>query len=111
IGIPALAAYEHSLLEYATHLLQAIPGLKIIGTAVNKASVLSFILDGHPNEEIAKHLDRQGIAVRAGHHCALPAHRHFGLESTVRPSLAFYNNKADVDALVQAVHSLIRKSP
>ena len=108
IGMPALAAYEHSLLEYATPLLQAIPGLKIIGTAANKASVLSFILDGHLNEEIAKHFDRRGIAVRAGHHCALPAQRHFGLESTVRPSLAFYNNKADVDALVQALHALIK---
>ena len=108
IGIPALAAYEHSLLEYATPLLQAVPGLRLIGTAANKASVLSFVLDGHPNDEIAKHFDRRGIAVRAGHHCALPAHRHFGLESTVRPSLAFYNNKADVDALVQALHSLIR---
>ena len=108
IGIPALAAYEHSLLEYATPLLQAVPGLRLIGTAANKASVLSFILDGHPNEEIAKHFDRRGIAVRAGHHCALPAQRHFGLESTVRPSLAFYNNKADVDALVQALHSLIK---
>ena len=109
LGIPALAAYEHSLLEYATPLLLGVPGLRLIGTATNKASVLSFILDGHSNEDIAKHLDRQGIAVRAGHHCALPAQRHFGLESTVRPSLAFYNNRADVDALVQTLHSLIRK--
>ncbi len=109
IGIPAIAAYEHSLLEYATPLLQAVPGLRLIGTAATKASVLSFILDGHANEDIAKHFDRQGIAVRAGHHCALPALRHFGLESSVRPSLAFYNNKADVDALVQAIYSLIRR--
>jgi len=109
VGIPALAAHEHSLLEYATPLLQAVPGLRLIGTAPNKASVLSFILEGHSNEKVAKHLDRRGIAVRAGHHCALPAQRHFGLESTVRPSLAFYNNKADVDALVRALHSLIKK--
>ena len=109
VGIPAIAAYEHSLLEYATNLLNGIPGLRFIGTAANKASVLSLIIDGHSNENIAKHLDRQGIAVRAGHHCALPAQRHFGLESTVRPSLAFYNNRADIDALVQALHSLIKK--
>jgi len=108
IGIPAIAAYEHSLLEYATNLLNGIPGLRFIGTATNKASVLSLIIDGHSNESIAKHLDSQGIAVRAGHHCALPAQRHFGLESTVRPSLAFYNNRADVDALVQALYSLIK---
>jgi len=109
VGIPAIAAYEHSLLEYATNLLSGIPGLRFIGTAANKASVLSLIIDGHSNEKIAKHLDGQGIAVRAGHHCALPAQRHFGLESTVRPSLAFYNNRADIDALVQALHSLIKK--
>jgi len=108
IGIPAIAAYEHSLLEYATNLLSGIPGLRLIGTAANKASVLSLTIDRHSNESIAEHLDSQGIAVRAGHHCALPAQRRFGLESTVRPSLAFYNNRADVDALVQALHSLIK---
>ncbi|MEI6035543.1 MAG: SufS family cysteine desulfurase [Verrucomicrobiae bacterium] len=108
LGIPAIAAYEHALLEYATPLLLDIPGLRLIGTAANKASVLSFVLDGHSNESVAKHLDGQGIAVRAGHHCAQPAQRHFGLESTVRPSLAFYNNRADIDALVQAIRSLIK---
>ncbi len=109
IGIPAIAAYEHSLLEYATHLLQSVPGLRLIGTAASKASVLSFILDGCSNEKIASHLDRKGIAVRAGHHCALPSQRHFGIESTVRPSLAFYNTRADIDSLVQALNSLIRR--
>ena len=109
LGLPAIAAYEHSLLEYATSLLNGIPRLRLIGTAANKASVLSLIIDGYPNDKIAKHLDGQGIAVRAGHHCALPAQRHFGLESTVRPSLAFYNNRADIDALVQALYSLIKK--
>jgi len=108
VGIPALAAYEHSLLEYATHALSTIPGLRPVGTALNKASVLSFVLPDLSNESIARHLDRHGIAVRAGHHCALPAHRHFGLESSVRPSLAFYNNRADVDALVAALRSLPR---
>jgi cysteine desulfurase / selenocysteine lyase len=109
IGIPAIAAYEHSLLEYATEALATIPGLRPIGTARNKASVLSFVIPGVSNESIARHLDKQGIAVRAGHHCAQPAQRHFGLESTVRPSLAFYNNHADVDALITALHSLPRR--
>jgi SufS family cysteine desulfurase len=109
LGIPALAAYEHSLLDYATQALATVPGLRPIGTASNKASVLSFVIPGIPNDQIAKHLDRQGIAVRAGHHCALPAQRHFGLESTVRPSLAFYNTRGEVDRLVQALHGLPRR--
>ncbi len=108
IGIPAIAAYEHALLEYATQALGTIPGLRPIGTAANKASVLSFVIPGVSNESIAKHLDKNGIAVRAGHHCAQPAQRHFGLESTVRPSLAFYNTREEVDALVRALRSLKR---
>jgi cysteine desulfurase/selenocysteine lyase len=108
VGIPAIAAYEHALLEYATHALAKIPGLRPIGTAANKASVLSFVIPGVPNENIARHLDKNGIAVRAGHHCAQPAIRHFGLESSVRPSLAFYNTREEVDALVLALRSLKR---
>jgi len=106
VGIPALATYEHELLEYATQALATVPGLRPIGTAANKASVLSFVIPGVPNENIARHLDQHGIAVRAGHHCAMPAQRHFGLESTVRPSLAFYNTHQEVDTLVQVLHSL-----
>ena len=108
VGIPALAAYEHSLLEYATQALATIPGLKPIGTAANKASVLSFVIPGLSNQNIARHLDKHGIAVRAGHHCAQPAQRHFGLESTVRPSLAFYNTREEVDTLVRVLHKLPR---
>jgi SufS family cysteine desulfurase len=108
IGIPAIAAYEHALLEYATQALATIPGLRPIGTALSKASVLSFVIPGVPNESVAKHLDKNGIAVRAGHHCAQPAIRHFGLESSVRPSLAFYNTRDEVDALVLALRSLKR---
>jgi SufS family cysteine desulfurase len=108
VGIPGIAAYEHALLEYATHALATIPGLRPIGTATTKASVLSFVIPGVPNESVARHLDKQGIAVRAGHHCALPAIRHFGLESSVRPSLAFYNTREEVDALVLALRSLNR---
>ena len=108
VGIPAVAAYEHALLEYATQALATIPGLRPIGTATNKASVLSFVIPGVTNENIARHLDHHGIAVRAGHHCAMPAQRHFGLESTVRPSLAFYNTYEEVDTLVQVLHGLPR---
>jgi cysteine desulfurase/selenocysteine lyase len=103
LGMDAIAQYEHQLLVYATRLLQEIPGLKLIGTAPDKASVLSFVLDGVRTEEVGSTLNRDGIAVRSGHHCAQPILRRFGLESTVRPSLAFYNNCADVDALVTAV--------
>ncbi len=108
VGIPGIAAYEHALLEYAQHALSTIPGLRPIGTATNKASVLSFVIPGVPNESVARHLDKNGIAVRAGHHCAQPAIRHFGLESSVRPSLAFYNTREEVDALVRALRSLKR---
>ncbi len=110
VGIPAMAAYEHSLLEYGTQALATVPGLRPIGTAANKASVLSFVIPGIANESIARQLDRQGIAVRAGHHCALPAVRHFGLESTVRPSLAFYNTREEIDVLVRALRSLKRQN-
>lgn len=108
-GISAIAAYEHALLEYATQALATVPGLRPIGTAANKASVLSFVIPGIANDAIARHLDKQGIAVRAGHHCAQPAQRHFGQETTVRPSLAFYNTYAEVDALVAALHQLPRR--
>ncbi len=108
VGMPALAAYEHALLEYATGALEEVRGLRLIGTAREKASVLSFVIDGIPNRLIADHLDKRGIAVRAGHHCALPSQRHFGLESTVRPSLAFYNTHAEVDALLEALGTLSR---
>jgi SufS family cysteine desulfurase len=108
VGIPAIAAYEHSLLEYATQALATIPGLRPIGTATAKASVLSFVIPGTANENIARQLDRQGIAVRAGHHCAQPAIRHFGLETSVRPSLAFYNTREEVDALIRVLRQLKR---
>jgi len=110
VGIPAIAAYEHSLLQYATEALSTVPGLRPIGTASNKASVLSFVIPSVSNESIARHLDQNGIAVRAGHHCAQPAHRRFGLESSVRPSLAFYNTREEVDALVRTLRPLGKDS-
>ena len=106
VDLPRIAAYEHELLEYATAGLQTIPGLRLIGTAPDKAAVLSFVLEGFEVEAIGQYLNQQGIAVRAGHHCAQPILRRFGLEATVRPSLAFYNTKAEVDILVQALERI-----
>ena len=103
IGMARIAAYEHYLLQYATGLIKQIPGLRLVGTAADKASVLSFVLDGLEAEEVGKLLNQEGIAVRAGHHCAQPILRRYGLEATVRPSLAFYNTCAEVDALVSAL--------
>ncbi|WP_127090102.1 cysteine desulfurase [Aquabacter cavernae] len=108
VGLPAIAAYEHELLVYATDAISSVKGLRIIGTARNKASVLSFVIKDRDTEEVAKFLNKQGIATRSGHHCAQPALRRFGVETTVRASLAFYNNREDVDALVRALHALPR---
>ncbi|WP_026600931.1 family 2A encapsulin nanocompartment cargo protein cysteine desulfurase [Methylomonas sp. 11b] len=99
IGIENVARYEHELLVYAMHALQAIPGLRLIGTAPEKTSVVSFVMDGHSTQDIGKALNEVGIAVRSGHHCAQPILRRFGLESTVRPSLAFYNTYEEIDRL------------
>ncbi|WP_377811219.1 family 2A encapsulin nanocompartment cargo protein cysteine desulfurase (plasmid) [Azospirillum sp. A29] len=106
IGMPAIAAYEHHLLEYATAGLLTVPGLRLIGTAREKAGVLSFVLDGCRTEDVGRALDREGIAVRSGHHCAQPILRRFGVESTVRPSLAFYNSCEDIDAPTAALHRI-----
>ena len=110
IGMANIAAYEHGLLVYGTERLLTVPGLTLIGTAAEKAGVLSFVLDDIPSEEVGQALDREGIAVRSGHHCAQPILRRFGLESTVRPSLAFYNTCEDIDALVAALLRLPRSS-
>jgi cysteine desulfurase / selenocysteine lyase len=83
--------------------LQSIPGLKLIGTAAEKTSVLSFVLAGHSNQDVGAELNKAGIAVRSGHHCAQPILRRFGLESTVRPSLAMYNTHGEIDKLVSVL--------
>ena len=106
IGIDVINQYEHYLLVYATKLLKDIPGLHLIGTAADKASVLSFVFDGYKTEEVGAALNQQGIAVRSGHHCAQPILRRFGLEATVRPSLAFYNTCSDIDVLVETLYRL-----
>jgi cysteine desulfurase / selenocysteine lyase len=102
-GLPAIEQYERQLHDYATREIGTVPGLRLIGTAPQKASVLTFVLDGYRPDEVASALDKQGIAVRAGHHCAQPILRRYGLESAVRPSLAMYNTCAEVDLLVAAL--------
>ncbi len=103
LGMERIARREHELLEYATARMSEVPGLRMVGTAPNKASVLSFVLEGTRVEDVGRHLDSEGIAVRAGHHCAMPTMQRMGLAGTVRPSLALYNTKSDVDALVSAL--------
>ena len=111
IGIHNIARYEHDLLEYGQHALQSVSGLRLIGTALNKASVMSFTLAGYETEEVGKVLNQYGIAVRTGHHCAQPILRRFGVERTVRPSLAFYNTTEEIDLLVSVLHQLRRAKP
>ena len=106
IGLENIARYEHDLLVYATRGLSSVPGLTLIGTARDKASVLSFVLDGYRPDEVGKALNEEGIAVRSGHHCAQPILRRFGQEATVRPSLAFYNTCDEVDTLVAVLQRL-----
>jgi cysteine desulfurase/selenocysteine lyase len=108
IGMANIARYEQELLTYATAEMQKVPGLHLIGTAEHKASVLSFVLDGHELVEIGKRLNEYGIAIRTGHHCAQPILRRFGLEGTARPSLAFYNTPAEIDRLVRVLFELAR---
>lgn len=108
IGIENIGRYEHELLDYATQLLKQIGGVKLIGTAKNKASVLSFTLNGYSNEEVGKVLNEYGIAVRTGHHCAQPILRRLGYESSVRPSFAFYNTHQEIDLLAKVIYRLAR---
>ncbi len=106
IGMATIDRYEHDLLVYATEQLATVPGLRMIGTPRNKAGVLSFVLNGQRTEDVGAALDKEGIAVRSGHHCAQPILRRYGLEATVRASLAFYNVREDIDALVRALRRL-----
>ncbi|NUS44503.1 MAG: cysteine desulfurase [Mycobacteriaceae bacterium] len=110
LGVENIAAYEHFLLDYATARMGEIPGLRLIGTAGHKTSVLSFVLDGHQPEAVGRALNEKGIAVRAGHHCAQPILRRFGVEATVRPSFAFYNTCAEIDRMVEVVRQLAMNS-
>ncbi len=107
IGLHAIDRAEQDLLAYATPLLLGIPGLRLFGCADHKAGVLSFVLDRHAPEAVGSALNQEGIAVRAGHHCAQPILRRFGVESTVRATFGLYNTHADVDALVAALRRLV----
>jgi cysteine desulfurase / selenocysteine lyase len=106
LGIDNIARYEHELLVYAIDALQRISGLTLIGTAAEKSSVLSFVLAGHSTQDVGAALNKVGIAVRSGHHCAQPILRRFGLERTVRPSLAFYNTYAEIDHLAATIRHI-----
>ena len=111
VGMANISRHEHELLVYGTAALERVPGLRLIGTAAEKAGVLSFVLDGVRTEEVGDLLNREGIAVRAGHHCAQPIHRRFGIESTVRASLALYNTCEDLDALAAALRRIQTARP
>jgi cysteine desulfurase/selenocysteine lyase len=106
IGMHNIDRYEHELLCYGMQQLATIPGVRLVGTAKEKASVMSFVLAGYSTDEVGKALNEEGIAVRTGHHCAQPILRRMGLETTVRPSLAFYNTFDEVDRLVAVVRKL-----
>src|SRR5262249_36985703 len=106
IGIDRIAAYEHQLLEYGTEKLAGVPGLRLIGTAREKASVLAFVMDGIHPHDIGTVLDKQGIAVRTGHHCAQPVMEFFNVPATTRASLAFYNTFGELDTLVAGLHKV-----
>jgi cysteine desulfurase/selenocysteine lyase len=108
VGLELVTAYERELLDYATEAVSTISGVRIIGTAREKSGVLSFVLDGVHAHDVGTILDQEGIAIRTGHHCAMPVMQRFGVPATARASLAFYNTRAEVDALVGATHKAKR---
>ena len=103
LGLDAIAAHEHELLGYASEQLARVPGLRLIGTAREKAAVISFVMEGVHAHDVGTILDQNGIAVRTGHHCAQPVMERYGVPATVRASFALYNTKADADALVRGL--------
>lgn len=108
IGLDEIDTYEQELLEYATEKFEAIPGMKIYGTAKNKTSVISFLIDGIHFYDMGMLLDQMGIAVRTGTHCTEPIMQHFGIEGTVRASFAFYNTKEEIDALLAGIEKVCK---
>ena len=107
VGLARIGAYEQELLSYGADVLSAIRGLRLIGTAKEKAGVLSFVLEGIHAHDIGTILDQEGIAIRAGHHCAMPVMQRFGVPATARASLAFYNTRGELDALGRAIRKAI----
>ena len=110
LGLDLIGRREHELLQYATEGLRRIHGVQLVGRAREKVAVQSFVIPGLSPTTIAEHLDRAGIAVRAGHHCAQPSLRRVGLEATVRPSFAFYNTKEEIDRMLDVVSALARQT-
>tara|TARA_B110000879_G_scaffold108353_1_gene145511 strand:+ start:358 stop:2367 length:2010 start_codon:yes stop_codon:yes gene_type:complete len=110
IGMANIEKYEHELTDYGVLKLKQVPGLKMVGNPKNRIGVLSFVLEGVSNQEIGKALDKEGIAVRVGHHCAQPILRKFGYETVVRPSLAFYNTKEEIDFLVEVLQRIEKQN-
>jgi cysteine desulfurase/selenocysteine lyase len=106
LDFDAIATHEHDLLDYATKAASEVPGLRIIGTAPEKASILSFLLEGVHAHDIGTILDHEGIAVRAGHHCTMPLMRRFGVAATTRASFGLYNTREEVDALIAGIHKV-----
>ena len=106
LDLNAIGEYEHQLLVYATEKLQEIPGVRIIGTAKEKAAVISFVIDGIHPHDIGTILDTEGIAIRTGHHCAQPVMHRFGIPATARASFAFYNTSDEIDLLVKGIYKV-----
>ena len=104
VGLDRIHAHEQALLEYGTRALQEIPGVRLVGTAHDKAGILSFLVEGIHPHDLGTILDAEGVAIRAGHHCAMPLMTRFGIPGTARASLGLYNERADIDALVAAIH-------
>lgn len=103
IGLDAIAAHEHDVLVYGTEQLQSLPGVRLIGTSDHKAGILSFVVEGIHPHDLGTILDTEGVAIRAGHHCAMPLMTRFGIPGTARASLALYNTRQDIDALIAAL--------
>jgi len=108
VGLEAIAAHEHALLDYATPRVAAVPGLRLIGTARRKGGILSFVMEGAHPHDIGSILDQEGVAIRTGHHCTMPLMERFKLPATARASLAAYNGRDDIDQLVAGLHKVVR---
>ena len=104
LGLEHLAAYEHELLHYATRRALEIDGLRLIGTATEKTGILSFVLAGIHPHDLGTILDHEGVAIRTGHHCAMPVMEFFKVPATARASLAFYNSRDDIDRMIDGIH-------
>jgi cysteine desulfurase/selenocysteine lyase len=107
IDFDALAEHEQSLLRYATDRIVEIPGVRLVGTAAHKAGVLSFVIDGIHAHDVGTIVDGEGVAIRTGHHCAMPVMDRFGVAATARASFAFYNDRADVDRLIAGLRRAV----